>query len=223
MIGKANDVYNRWLSQEAPIIKHGEELEVAAKAETFSGSAITNGQTTHFGQMAAICHPSSSHTQTLLVPDPFARAHQSLAQCIHDVHERAEVPFPNPSQHHRRCRSSSAAASRSDPVWRSWSPPPRVGSPILSEIVREIDFCKETSPPDGYGRLQTMSSPNRTMPAYFHLTPRSVYGGHEIYGDMYSPFPQDGLRLPFSTLSSTLGGGDPINFDTNEQNWMAFF
>ena len=222
MIDKANDVYNRWISQEAPIVKHGEELEVEAKAETLSGSAITNGQTTHFGQIAAICHPSSSQTQTLLVPDPFARAHQTLAQC---VHERTEVPFLNPSQHHRRCRSSS---DLSDPVWRSWRPPPRVGSPVLSEIMREIDFSKETSPPDGYGRLQTMSSPNRTMPAYFHLTPQSVYGGLEIYGDMYSPFPQGGLRLPFSTMSSTFGGGEPNTFElgalnTNGHHWMAFF
>lgn len=184
----------------------------------------------HFSQFVEICQPSFPQTQ---VPDPFAHAHPSLAQCVHDVHEQVKVPFPNPPQHHCRCHSCSSAANRNDPVWRSWSPPPRVESPVLSEVIREIDFSKENSPPHGYGRLQTTGSSNGTVPAYFHLTsPRSVYGGPEIYGNIYSPFPQDALRpstLPFSTSSTVLTGIDPIAFElgalntNNDQNWMAIF
>jgi hypothetical protein len=104
--------------------------------------------------------------------------------------------------------------------------------------MREIDFSNENSPPNGYGRLQTIGPPNGTAPlqGYFHLTPspRSVYGGHDIYDDnMYSctSLPQDGLRpssVSFS-MSPVLAGVDPITFEmgalnTNiDQNWMAFF
>jgi len=214
MINKANDAYNRWLNgQGVPNFQQGEEFGAAAKAETLSRS-------THFSPFE-ICQPSFPQTQAILVPDPFARAHPSLAQCVHDVQEQAKVPFPNLSQDHCRCHSSPA--NRNDPVWRSWSPPPRVGSPVLSEVIREIDFSEENSPP--HGRLQTMGSSNETMPSYFHLTnPRSVYGGPEFN----SSFPQNVLRPStlHSTSSSLLAGIDPIAFELgalNDQNWMAIF
>jgi hypothetical protein len=228
MIDRANDVYNRWLNdQEAPIINHVEEHDAAGKLGQLSRSVHTNGQVTHFNQPGGICQASSSQGRTLPVPDPFARAHRSLAQCIHDVHERAKAAFPNPSRNHCRCHSSTAAGNR-NAVWPSCTPPPRVESPVSPVVMRQLDLSKEISSPSGYGRLQTMNPSNETIPslhAYFHLTtdPRSVY---EMYGDnayAYSSLLQDGLgpSLPdFLTSSSILA--DPIRAN-DDQNWMAFF
>lgn len=234
MINKANDVYNRWLNgQEALIIKHDEELEAADKVEPLRGPVTSKGQVTHLGQFASTCRPSTPQTQALPVPDPFAGAHQSLVQCIHDVHERAKGSFPSPSQHHCSSHPSSYASNHKDHSWHSWNPLPEVGSPVLSEI---INFSKDSSL--SYERLQPISPSNGTGPAlqtYFHLTPSppSVYGDPQIYEDGIYPctsLPQDGPRpssLPFSTSSSSFVGIDPVTFELGPLNtdpsWMAFF
>ena len=241
MINKANDIYNRWLiGQEGSVINHAEELEARAKPEPLSGSASTNSPVTHFSQYPLLSSPPQP--QTLLVADPFARAHSSLAQCMHDMHGPTTATFPHASQNH--CRYSSVAVNRNDPALCSWNPPPRVDSvdsPVLTEVMREIDFSKENGCSSGY---EAISSPLKgTTPAvraYFHVTPNSglSYGGHEIYGHhMYSrsSLPQDGLSehsgssVAYSTSTSNFGGVDPMTFElgvlstNSDQNWMGFF
>ena len=114
-------------------------------------------------------------------------------------------------------------------------------SPIVAEVMREIDFSKENDRASGY---EAISSPSKgtitAVQARLHVTPNSrlSYGGREIYGHhMYSccSLPQDGLSehsgssVAYSTSTSNFGGVDPVTFElgvlsaNSDQNWMAIF
>ncbi|KAF9453099.1 hypothetical protein P691DRAFT_801957 [Macrolepiota fuliginosa MF-IS2] len=91
MVDKANDIYNRWANgQELPTIVLRHITDDAMSPSTFSGSED--------GDMRS--------SPAIPPEDPFLYTHQSLAQCIAEVHQIARTMFPL----RKPCSCSSKAA-----------------------------------------------------------------------------------------------------------------
>ncbi|KAF8628808.1 hypothetical protein AX15_003703 [Amanita polypyramis BW_CC] len=118
MIDKTNVIYNRWSQgQEVPtvVLKHIMEDCHVEYEESY--------------------YPQQSYTTQAQQSDSFALAHQSLAQCIAEVHERAKAMFPR----RKPCQCSVSTAKLCPPS-HSWAPPPKVpqGSPVLPGLTSPV-------------------------------------------------------------------------------------
>ncbi|KAK2460473.1 hypothetical protein APHAL10511_007520 [Amanita phalloides] len=132
MIDKTNNIYNRW--------SQGQDIPTVVLKHTMDdyGAEIEDSY-----------YQPPTYPQQSAQSDSFMYAHQSLAQCIVEVHQRAKVMFPM-----RKPCQCSATTAKSCPPSHSWSPPPKVpyASPVLPGL---------TSPVLGHGGLY-QSSPGMT-------------------------------------------------------------
>lgn len=222
MIDKANMIYSRW--------SNGQELPTVLRHIT---DDVEDDDTNLSSYSPQIGSPEVYiQGQDSAPVDTFARAHQSLGQCIAEVHQRARALFP-----HRKPCQCTGASTKVCPPSHDWSPPPAVAShsaPVLPEVPPPLTFMSPSA--DSYRSTQpTMQHSYHPGSSVRH--PTTMYGMTNMYGEgLYTntvlPVNGHSLNLPSPhTLPSTskMAVVDTINFELGAlnanggQNWMAFF
>lgn len=206
MVDKANDIYTRWANgQELPTI-------VLRHITEDAGSFISGDE-----------HDNDRRSPMSPPEDPFLYTHQSLAQCIAEVHQIARTMFPL----RKPCNCSSRGAQANGngkqttavagerkpsppnasttvtihdcPPSHEWSPPPIVNatSPVLPE-----------APPIGY--VGGGSGVGIGYPAYNGTNGRVNNSYSSLKGSGMSPSPSPGLPAVYHN-TATNGAGNTSN------------
>ncbi|KAF5361068.1 hypothetical protein D9756_004648 [Leucocoprinus leucothites] len=174
MIDKASDIYNRW--------SNGQELPtIVLRHITEDGST----ETEDFDRRS----PPEP------VGDPFLQTHQSLAQCIAEVHQIAKSMFP--------LRKPCNCANRGSTTSSSTSPAPGATAATngarknanVQQQLAVIDTCPPShqwSPPPVV---------NASSPVLPDATPVGLYGGGHGVAVGYSAYPHG--RVPSAAASAT--------------------
>lgn len=221
MIDKANGIYDRWLAgYELPTVVLG-----ASDDECDSTNGGTNTGSLHVDPFGQHCAQSE--------PDPFARFHPRLVQCVAEIHQRAK----------------SLSTSRKSCRPPTWGPTPVIhspSSPVLPPEVPQIarmSYSQNGHHGNGYNGMSTASTSTSTQSySSSDVDIQTSYGGSAPdQGGMF--YSSNSNSVPGSTptpqwapstlmaLSSTskMAIVDTINFElgalnsTNDQSWMAFF
>ncbi|KAF9523895.1 fungal-specific transcription factor domain-containing protein [Crepidotus variabilis] len=226
MIDKANLIYNRWSNgQELPtVLRHiTDDTQVSDSSNLATYSPQMNPADAYMQSQQLSPPPQQS--------DTFAQAHQSLAQCIAEVHQRAKALFPL----RKPCQCSSSV-KKSCPPSHDWSPPPAISNqsaPVLPEVPPPLHFMPPAEA--GYVGLPTHAAANHDYSRQPIRSSQTHYGTMSLYGEgLYTNtvLPVNGHAIPSpNTLSPTskMAVVDTINFElgalnsNNDQNWMAFF
>ncbi|KAJ3551627.1 hypothetical protein NP233_g13045 [Leucocoprinus birnbaumii] len=181
MIDKANDIYNRW--------SNGQELPTIVLRH------ITEDGTTEAEDFDRRSPPEP-------VGDPFLQTHQSLAQCIAEVHQIAKTMFP--------LRKPCNCASRGNNLKATASPAPgassagKLNNANAAQQMQGVDACPpshEWSPPP----VITASSP--VLP---DATPVGLYGGGHGVAIGYSNYGNGRV----SATSNAATGGTAAGFSS---------
>lgn len=151
MIEKAMDIYNRWMNgQELPII--------VLRHITDDGST----EVEDFERRS----PSQP------ADDPFMHTHQSLAQCIAEVHQIAKTLFPlrKPCNCANRGNSKSSAASPASAV--------NVGVGKVSHGLQQVAIAETCPPSHDWSPPPIVNASSAVLP---DTTPLGLYGvGHGV-------------------------------------------
>jgi len=140
MVNKTNDIYNRWAEgQEVQtVLRHvvSDEEAGVCSGTGFVGPSQLGTQPQHQDQL--------SH-------DPFAYTHRSLAQCIVEVHQRAEALYPR----RKPCSCSLNTVNPPCPPSHFWAPPPNMPqtSPVLPELYSAVVLQRNGLPHNGLAPL----------------------------------------------------------------------
>ena len=126
MVNKANIIYNRWENGQEiqTVLQHVVSDEPDAGASPVSLSARG---------FVSPTQPESQHQQE--TSDPFAYTHHSLAQCIVEVHQRANALHPQ-----RKPCKCALSVSPPCPPSHFWAPPPNVPqtAPVLPDLYSVV-------------------------------------------------------------------------------------
>jgi len=232
MIDKTNDIYNRWSNgQDLPTIVLRHTTDESSDHWPMNG-AYANGnnqEVKHNGQQNQYYDGQQPQTQAQTQSDSFMRSHRSLAQCIGEVHQRAQALFPL----RKPCQCSSKVA-QSCPPSHSWSPPPNIpsqSSPVLPPST--MPFSRMPPSPSAFSGGIGIGDTNGTPRTYSPVTNghqwQGIYNmGEGIYSNTVLPLDGPPIPPPLSP-SSKMAVVDTINFElgalnsNTDQNWMAFF
>ncbi|TFK69543.1 hypothetical protein BDN72DRAFT_840268 [Pluteus cervinus] len=150
MVGKANDIYNRWYNgQEVPtiVLRHTDEFPDTTISDPSGFNSPLDISTSSSPSSTSSPALSSSSITNLTVtgPDSFSYSHRSLSQCIVEVHQRARALFPM----RKPCQCTNSVAV-SCPPSHSWSPPPAVGTigPVLPDLGSLYEYKGYSWVPD---------------------------------------------------------------------------
>jgi len=239
MIDKANVTYDRWSA--------GLELpNVVLRRYTSDDECdSTNGGGGGGGMSTGDVHVDQYGTGQYQEPEPFARFHPRLLQCVIEVHERVRSLVT--SRHACQCSPPSIAC----PL-HTWGPTPvnhSPSSPVLPPEVPQF-ACVPPGPSysqnglgngNGYNEMSSSSSSSSSSQSY----PTSSYGMQPDQGIFYSNSSLSNSAAaarpaaiqpswPPSTLmtlspTSKMAIVDTMNFElgalnsNGDQSWMAFF
>lgn len=233
MIDKARYIFDRWSNgQELPtiVLRHITDENDSSESPKLQGSTI---ELTNPNQYSRHYTPVASQTPT---SDSFVKSHQSLTQCIVEVHERAKALFPL-----RKPCQCSAKISQSCPPSHSWSPVPNMAtsqtSPVLppDAIPFPTNAPRMSPVPNSFSAIAAsmdMSTPRYPSPRQATGRPSGYFGTPSNSGEgFYSNtiLPSGGPAIPPLPLTSKMAVVDTLNFElgalqaNSDQNWMAFF
>lgn len=216
MIQKANDIYDGWLKDPGVPLQGRTEDPVE---ERIHAGSVKFGK---FTESALAVHPSP-HQQ-----DSFARAHPSLAQCIHEVHQQTKALF----SYQNLCQCRATVAHHNEPYWRLWGPRPHL-APVRSSILSEIPMDFDKAHANAYANLPTingmLSSPHGYLPSPSPPQGEEMYPGEHFHSSTLLP-PDELLALASAPwMVSPTSMVETLNFElgtlsaNSDQNWMEFF
>uniref|UniRef100_A0A8H7XP52 Xylanolytic transcriptional activator regulatory domain-containing protein n=1 Tax=Psilocybe cubensis TaxID=181762 RepID=A0A8H7XP52_PSICU len=241
MIDKARYIFDQWSTgQELPtiVLRHITD-DTTDHPDSANGMQNHNG-TIELSHANKYARPNQYAPATVSQPqsDSFVKSHQSLTQCIVEVHQRAKALFPL----RKPCQCS--VNTQSCPPSHSWSPVPNIGSqtsPVLPpETVPITVNTPRLSPAPGPFSASLTSKLDMSPPGFpaqrqpisrhhVHYPPQGT--GEGLYSS--TVLPSGGPSIPPipMTLSPTskMAVVDTLNFElgalqsSSDQNWMAFF